>query len=123
MSRKMIRTAVVLSSLLAALILAGPAHGAWSASSTFSATDVVLAQATPTPPTDAPTGVTPAPTGTATPPESSPPAGPANPGTGESQQAEQTRLDWTPIVVGAILIVLLIVVLVWRRKRRDTTIV
>lgn len=122
MSRKMIRT-VALSSLLAALLLTGPAHAAWSAPSAFSAMEVVLTQTTPSPPTDAPTGVTPAPAGTATPPESSLPAGPANPGTGESQQAEQTRLDWTPIVVGAILIVLLIVVLVWRRRRRDKTIV
>jgi hypothetical protein len=111
--------------LWGALLVAVPAHAAaWSASSALSAPASIQAQTTPPPtPTDAPTGVTPAPTGLATAPESSLPTGPANPGTGESQQAEETRLDWTPIVVGAILVVLLIVILVWRRRRRDTTIV
>jgi hypothetical protein len=48
--------------------------------------------------------------------------GPANPGTGESSQNESTRLDYTPWVVGAVVLATLIAVLIWRR-RRNTTIV
>jgi hypothetical protein len=48
--------------------------------------------------------------------------GPANPGTGESAQNESTRLDYTPWVIGAVVLATLIVILVWRR-RRNTTIV
>ncbi|VXB86391.1 conserved exported hypothetical protein [Arthrobacter sp. 9AX] len=48
--------------------------------------------------------------------------GPANPGTGESSQNESTRLDYTPWVIGAVVLATLIVILIWRR-RRNTTIV
>ena len=133
MSRKLIRTAVVLSSLWGAFLLAAPAQAASpTEASAFSAVPAaVQAQTTlPPGPTDAPAvptnTVTPAPTGTATaatPTETTQPAGPANPGTGETQQAEETRLDWAPIVIGAILVLLLIVILIWARRRRDTTIV
>lgn len=123
MSRKFIRTAIVLSSLLGALLLASPVHAApvasTSASSFFSG--AVKAQTpSPTGPAASPTEVTPAPTGTATPTETTP-TGPANPGTGETQQAEERRLDWAPIVIGAILLALLIAILIMQRRRKNTT--
>ncbi|MEV7574544.1 LuxR family transcriptional regulator [Arthrobacter nitrophenolicus] len=49
-------------------------------------------------------------------------SGPANPGTGESAENEGTRLNWAPLVIGAIAVVVLILILLWRR-RRNTTIV
>ena len=121
MSRKFIRTAVILASLGVSLLLTGPAHAAVAASA-ISVSGAVQAQTSSPAPTDAPTGVTPAPTGAATPSEGTP-TGFGNPGTGETQQAEDARLDLAPIVIGAILLVLLIVVVIWRRKRKDTTIV
>lgn len=48
--------------------------------------------------------------------------GPANPGTGESARNEATRLDYTPWVIGAVVLVTLVTILIWRR-RRNTTIV
>ncbi|MDQ0692955.1 LuxR family transcriptional regulator [Arthrobacter sp. W4I7] len=48
--------------------------------------------------------------------------GPANPGTGESAENESTRLDYTPWVIGGVVLLTLIVILIWRR-RRNTTIV
>lgn len=121
MSRKFIRTAVVLA-LGVSLLLTGPAHAAVASPAAISMPGVVQAQTTPPTPTDAPTGVTPAPTGVATTSEGTP-TGFGNPGTGETQQAEDARLDLAPIVIGAILLVMLIVVVIWRRKRKDTTIV
>ncbi|MFJ5862010.1 LuxR family transcriptional regulator [Pseudarthrobacter sp. NPDC092439] len=49
--------------------------------------------------------------------------GPANPGTGESAQKEDSRLDFAPWVIGAIALATLVVVLVWWRRRGKTTIV
>ena len=114
MSRKFIRTAVILASLGVSLLLTGPAHAS-VATPALSVPGVVQAQTTSPTPTDAPTGA-------ATPSEGTP-TGFGNPGTGETQQAEDARLDLAPIVIGAILLVLLIVVVIWRRKRKDTTIV
>lgn len=48
--------------------------------------------------------------------------GPANPGTGESARNEAARLDYTPWVIGAVVLVTLVAILLWRR-RRNTTIV
>jgi hypothetical protein len=48
--------------------------------------------------------------------------GPANPGTGETGGAEATRLDYAPLVIGAVALITLVVILIWRR-RRNTTIV
>jgi hypothetical protein len=61
---------------------------------------------------------------TNTPPPPTDPAstGPANPGTGETGEAEATRLDFAPLVIGAVAVITLVVILIWRR-RRNTTIV
>jgi LPXTG-motif cell wall-anchored protein len=46
--------------------------------------------------------------------------GPANPGTGESAQNESTRLDYTPWVIGGVVLLALIAILIWRRRRNTT---
>ena len=121
MSRKFIRIAVMLATLGVSLLLMGQVHAAVAAPA-ISVPGAVQTQTTSPTPTDAPSGATPAPTGVATPSEGTP-TGFGNPGTGETQQAEDARLDMAPIVIGAILLVVLIVVVIWRRRRKDTTIV
>jgi hypothetical protein len=46
--------------------------------------------------------------------------GPVNPGTGETGGAEATRLDYAPLVIGAVALITLVVILIWRRRRNKT---
>ncbi len=46
--------------------------------------------------------------------------GPVNPGTGESAENESTRLDYTPWVIGAVVLVTLAAILLWQRRRNKT---
>jgi hypothetical protein len=57
------------------------------------------------------------PSGSATPTDSASPSGPVDPGTGETREAKETRVDYTPYVVGALVIVVLLgATVVWRRR-------
>jgi cobalamin biosynthesis Mg chelatase CobN len=93
--------------LAALLVLAAPAlslsaaHASPAAHTT--ATTVALSAASPTPS-----------------PGDTNSAGPVNPGTGESAENESTRLDYTPWVIGAVVLVALIAILVWQRRRNKT---
>jgi LPXTG-motif cell wall-anchored protein len=61
------------------------------------------------------------PAGTATPTDSSSPAGPADPGTGETRNEKETRVDYAPYVIGAVLVLALIAAwLLWRRRRNKS---
>lgn len=52
----------------------------------------------------------------ATPTQSSTPPGPVDPGTGESPEAKETRVDYTPYIVAAVLVLALgAAFIVWRR--------
>jgi cobalamin biosynthesis Mg chelatase CobN len=62
-----------------------------------------------------------APAATATPGGSSSPTGPADPGTGETKESKETRVDLAPYVVGAVLLVVVIgAVVLWRRRGNKT---
>ncbi len=53
---------------------------------------------------------------TATPTDSAPPAGPVDPGTGETPAAKETRVDYAPYVLAAVLILAVTAaILAWRR--------
>lgn len=53
-----------------------------------------------------------------TPTDSATPSGPVDSGTGETQQAKETRVDYAPYVIaGALIIALAGAALVWRRGR------
>jgi hypothetical protein len=55
--------------------------------------------------------------GSATPSDSASPTGPVDPGTGETGEAKETRVDYAPYVIGAVVLaVLLAAVIVWRRR-------
>lgn len=52
----------------------------------------------------------------ATPTDSATPPGPKDPGTGESPEAKDTRVDYAPYVIGAALIIAVgAAIVVWRR--------
>lgn len=56
--------------------------------------------------------------GSATPTDSASPTGPVDPGTGETGEAKETRVDYAPYVIGAVVVAaLLAAVIVWRRSR------
>lgn len=61
----------------------------------------------------APSATSPSPTDPAS-------TGPINPGTGETGGAEATRLDYAPLVIGAVALITLVVILIWRRRRNKT---
>ncbi len=53
-----------------------------------------------------------------TPTDSATPSGPVDSGTGETQQAKETRVDYAPYVIaGALIVALAGAALVWRRGR------
>lgn len=55
--------------------------------------------------------------GPATPTNGTTPPGPVDPGTGETGQAKETRVDYAPYVIGAAVLALLIAAfVVWRRR-------
>jgi hypothetical protein len=95
------------TALVALLLLAAPAVSLSAAHASPVAdkapTTVALSAASPTP----------SPGDTAS-------TGPVNPGTGESAENESTRLDYTPWVIGAVVVVTLIAVLLWQRRRNKT---
>jgi hypothetical protein len=100
--KTLLRTALAALLLLAAPALSlGAAHASPAAGT--AATTVVLSAASPTP----------SPGDTAS-------SGPVNPGTGESAENESTRLDYTPWVIGAVVLVTLIAILLWQRRRNKT---
>jgi hypothetical protein len=100
--KTLLRTALAALLLLAAPALSlGAAHASPAAGTP--ATTVVLSAASPTP----------SPGDTAS-------SGPVNPGTGESAENESTRLDYTPWVIGAVVLVTLIAILLWQRRRNKT---
>lgn len=73
-----------------------------------------------TPTATAPTG-TATTTQTATPTDTSSPAGPVDPGTGETGEAKQTRTDYAPLVIGLIALIVAVAALVlWRRRGKKT---
>lgn len=107
---KILRTIVVALALIVALpLLASAAHAAPSAATAAAVRAADVQVAVPAS-TSSPSPTDPASTG------------PANPGTGETGGAEATRLDYAPLVIGAVALITLVVVLIWRR-RRNTTIV
>jgi hypothetical protein len=100
--KTLFRTALVALLLFAAPALSlGAAHA--SPAEPTAETTVALTAASPTP----------SPGDTAS-------TGPANPGTGESAENESTRLDYTPWVIGAVVLAALIAILVWQRRRNKT---
>jgi hypothetical protein len=58
-----------------------------------------------------------APLAGATPTGSPSPSGPVDPGTGETRDAKETRVDFAPFVIGGILLVVLIAAVVVLRRR------
>ncbi|MFE4228624.1 LuxR family transcriptional regulator [Arthrobacter sp. NPDC056886] len=46
------------------------------------------------------------------------PSGPVDPGTGESKEAKETRVDYAPYVIGAVVLVVLVASFIFWRKRR-----
>lgn len=61
------------------------------------------------------------PAATATPTDSSSPAGPVDPGTGETRDAKEARTDYAPYVIGAILVIVLIGAwFLWRYRRNKS---
>ncbi|MFF1252247.1 LuxR family transcriptional regulator [Pseudarthrobacter sp. NPDC058329] len=100
--KNFLRTALVALLLFASPALSPGAAHAFPAANT-APTTVVLSAASPTP----------SPGDTAS-------TGPANPGTGESAENESTRLDYTPWVIGAVVLAALIAILVWQRRRNKT---
>ncbi|MET1065169.1 MAG: LuxR family transcriptional regulator [Arthrobacter sp.] len=46
------------------------------------------------------------------------PSGPADSGTGETQQSKETRVDYAPYVIGAIVVVALVAAFIFWRKRQ-----
>jgi cobalamin biosynthesis Mg chelatase CobN len=98
--------------LSAALLAAGPASA--SAQVVVRGTVVEAAQtATSVPATS------PSPDATTDTPTPSP--GPADPGTGETGEAKDTRTDFAPAYIAAIVVVVAVVVLIlWRRRGKKT---
>lgn len=46
------------------------------------------------------------------------PSGPVDPGTGETKEAKQTRVDYAPSVIAGVVVVVLVASLIfWRRRR------
>lgn len=111
----------VRTTFLALLLLAAPALPAGAA--TAAAPASAASQAVPEQVASGSTGAawaagtspTPSPGDTAS-------TGPANPGTGESAQNENTRLNYTPWVIAGVAVLVAIAILIFRR-RRNTTIV
>jgi hypothetical protein len=46
------------------------------------------------------------------------PSGPVDPGTGESKEAKEARVDYAPYVIGAVILVVLVASVIFWRKRR-----
>ncbi len=46
------------------------------------------------------------------------PTGPVDPGTGESKEAKEARVDYAPYVIGAVVLVVLLASFIFWRKRR-----
>jgi hypothetical protein len=62
-------------------------------------------------------GQTASPSGSPTPSDAVSPSNPVDPGTGETREAKETRVDYAPYVIGALVaLVLLGAVVVWRRR-------
>lgn len=103
--------------LSAGLLAAGPASA--SAPASVGQTVVEAAQTgTSVPPTSVP-ATSPSPDATTDTPTPSP--GPADPGTGETGEAKDTRTDFAPAYIAAIAVVVAVVVLVlWRRRGKKT---
>lgn len=75
-----------------------------------------------TPPATGPAPST-VPVVTPAPGDASSPAGPADPGTGETREAKQSRVDYAPYVVGAVLLAAVTGAVILRRRRKNKTIV
>lgn len=48
------------------------------------------------------------------------PSGPVDPGTGETKQAKEARVDYAPYVIGAVVLIVLIIGFIFWRKRRTS---
>jgi cobalamin biosynthesis Mg chelatase CobN len=46
------------------------------------------------------------------------PSGPVDPGTGETKEAKEARVDYAPYVIGAVVLVVLLACFIFWRKRR-----
>lgn len=82
----------------------------------------VMAVQGQTPPTTGPAQST-VPGMATTPGTPSPPAGPADSGTGETRESKETRVDYAPYVVGAVVLAAVAGAVLLRRRRSNKTIV
>ena len=106
---KLIRGALGLFFLAGALAVVAPAEADTGTGITAPAPTAIAAPAAPShdfAPALSASGQTPS------------PSGPVDPGTGETKEAKETRVDYAPYVIGAVVLIVLVASFFFWRKRR-----